>query len=141
MEQKVGPFEDKDKSELEERRAWVYGANASASDFASVEAKLDLLAAMLDSGVIKPSHEWQLKSLGVVFGDILAQSMDLIWVMVDDEYGRSPALMVPQTTILLFPVTALLKRLEDGETVDIHELYGGFYERVTVLKEQGAKPQ
>ena len=141
MEQKVEALEGKDKSELEERRAWVYGTNASMSDFPSVEEKLDLLAAMLDSGYIKPEHEWQLKSLGVVFGDVLAQSMDLIWVMVDDEYGRSAALMVPKTTILLFPITALLKRLEDGEKIDVRELYSGFYEKVSVLKEEGAKPQ
>jgi len=141
MEQKVAALEDQDRAELEERRTWVYGTNASANDFTSVEAKLDLLAAMLDSGVIKPNHEWQLKSLGVVFGDALAQSMDLVWVMVNDEYGYSAALMVPQTPILLFPVTAILKRLEDGEKADVHELYSGFHERVAALRGWSVKPQ
>jgi hypothetical protein len=141
MEQKVEALEGKDSSELDERRAWVYGPKASASDFTSVEEKLDLLAALLDSGVIKSDHEWELQSLGVVFGDILAQSMDLIWVVVDDEYGRSAALMVPQTTILIFPITALLKRFENGEKVDVRELYSGFYEKVVTLKEQGAQLQ
>ena len=93
---------------------------------------------MLDSGIIKPSHEWQLMSLGVVFGDALAQSMDLTWVIVDDEFGRAAALMVPQTTILLFPMTALLKRMEDGEEIDIFELRKGFCERVAILKESSA---
>jgi len=141
MEQKIEALGDKDSSELDQRRAWVYGTNASASDFTSVEEKLDLLAAMLNSGLIKPNHEWQLKSLGVVFGDVLAQSLDVVWVMVEDEYGRSAALMVPQTTILLFPITALLKRLEDGEEVDVRDLYSGFYDRVITLKKQGVRPQ
>ena len=141
MGQKVEPLQDKDRSELEEHRAWVYGKNASANSFVSAEEKLDLVAAILDTGIIKPTHEWQLKSLGVVFGDALAQSMDLAWVMVDDEFGCTAALIVPQTTILLFPVTALLKRLEDGEEIDVFELRKNFCERVAVLKEDGAPRQ
>ena len=99
-----------------------------------MEQKLDLIAAMLDSGVITPDQKWELQSLGIVFGDALSQALDLMWVAVEDEYGRDPALMMPKTTMLVFPRTVISKRIEDGEKVNVFELFGDFCERVMQLK-------
>jgi hypothetical protein len=136
MEQKTEPLNDNDIQDLDKRRSWVFGSKSSASDFPSVDAKLDLLAAMLESGVLTPKHEWELCSLGVIFGDTLVQATDFIWVAVHDEYGRSPALMVPGSQIRLFPMTTLLRRMEDGEKIDIRDLFVGFCERAAVLRKR-----
>lgn len=42
--------------------------------------------------------------------------------MIEDEYGRDPALLVSAAPVLLFPLTMISKRIEKGETVDVSEL-------------------
>jgi hypothetical protein len=54
--------------------------------------------------------------------------------MVTDEYGRDPALMVPKTTILAYPLTAISKRVEDGEKVDVRHLFQGFCDLIEKRK-------
>jgi len=82
-----------------------------------------LIDAILKSNSIGADETWKLQSLGVVFGDALAQELGLIWVAVDDEYGRDPALSVPGTSMLSFPLTSISKRIERGETVDVFHLF------------------
>ena len=57
------------------------------------------------------------------------------WSMVKDEHGRDPALRVPGTSIILFPLTMISKRIEKAETVDVFELYNGIAGRVLELLE------
>ena len=42
--------------------------------------------------------------------------------MVEDEYGRDPALLISDDPVLVFPITMISKRVEDGETVDVTAL-------------------
>jgi hypothetical protein len=62
---------------------------------------------------------------GVAFGDAMSQALMLDWVIVDDEYGRSPALNWPGTTMYAFPQTMISKRVEAGTSVEIRELFEG----------------
>ena len=64
-----------------------------------------------------------MQSLGVTFGDALAQRLGLSWVTVEDEYGSDPALHEDGTTIVVFPVTTISKRIERGDVVDVQELF------------------
>lgn len=65
-------------------------------------------------------------------GDALAQKLGMIWVAVDDEYGRTPALSfsLANTSIILFPTTMISKRIEIGEEVDVRELFDGICEMI-----------
>ena len=45
--------------------------------------------------------------------------------MVEDEQGRDPALRLKGTSVLLFPMTMIAKRIERGEAVDVYDLFGG----------------
>ena len=45
------------------------------------------------------------------------------WVMVEDEHGHDPAARVPGTSIVVFPLTMISKRVERGESVDIFALF------------------
>jgi hypothetical protein len=74
----------------------------------------------------EPNETWKLQSLGITFGDALAQKMRLRWVAVADQYGRDPALRDPGTTMVIFPLTAISKRVARGETVDIRDLFASF---------------
>jgi len=66
-----------------------------------------------------------MQSMGVVFGDVFVQDMGFHWIMVEDEYGRDPAIKFQDTSVLLFPLTMISKRIERGETIDVFDLYNG----------------
>jgi hypothetical protein len=59
----------------------------------------------------------------VTFGDALVQELGLKWVAIDDEYGRDAALVLEGTSVKVFPLTSISKRVEAGETVDVRELF------------------
>ena len=114
-----------ERADLETARDWVRGHSAPGTEqaFDSWERKLQIISAILTNGWIEPHETWKLQALGISFGDALAQVLDLEWVVVDDEYGRSPALAVAGTSIRLFPQTMISKRIERGVTVDVYELF------------------
>jgi hypothetical protein len=135
-EQKITSLEGEDAIHVEKQRGWMreHFAPEAQHKYEVLEEKLRLLQTILDANWIEPGETWKLQSLGVTFGDALAQKLGLTWAAVDDEYGRSPALMVPKTTILLFPLTAISKRVEKGEQVDVHGLFDRFCELVEARK-------
>ena len=51
-------------------------------------------------------------------------------MLVDDETGRDPALRWLQTSTLVFPMTAISKRVEQGVDVDVSELLTGFQDAI-----------
>lgn len=68
--------------------------------------------------------------MGIVFGDAFVQEMGMEWVMVEDEYGTDPAVRLPGTTIIIFPLTMISKRVERGETVDVFDLFNGVIDMI-----------
>ena len=56
------------------------------------------------------------------------------WIMVEDEHGRDPAVRMPNTTIILFPMTMVSKRIQRGDKVDVFELYNVLAAQVDSLK-------
>ena len=72
---------------------------------------------------MQPAETWKLQSLRVAFGDALEEYMKLKWVVVEDEYGRDPALRDDNTSLKLYPLTMISKRVEEGEEVDAFGLF------------------
>jgi hypothetical protein len=60
------------------------------------------------------------------------------WVMVEDEHSRDPAVRLPKTTIILFPLTMISKRVERGEKVDVFDLFNGVAAKVEQMQRQGS---
>ena len=54
--------------------------------------------------------------------------------MVEDAYGRDPAIRYKATTLLAFPRTMISKRVEDGEAVDVRALFDGLRERLEQIR-------
>jgi Domain of unknown function (DUF3806) len=79
--------------------------------YQTVEGKLRLLGTIVRSGSIGRDETWKLQSLGIMFGDALAQQMGLSWVAVEDEHGRDPPLRDQDTTLVVFPMTTISKRI------------------------------
>lgn len=125
MAQRVLPLTGELATDVETKRRWVLGhyeRDAEAS-YATVEAKLRLVETILSQGWVKPTETVKLQALGIAFGDALAQHLGLRWVAVDDECGCDPALVKDGTSIKVFPLTSISKRVEAGHAIDVSDLF------------------
>lgn len=84
---------------------------------------LKVLQRIVDEKLIRQDdHEgWQ--SVGVVFGDMLADRLNLHWVQMEDDVGTSKALQWKKTNNFVFPITMLSKRQQWGQPIDVRALY------------------
>lgn len=139
MDQKNGPMSDEDAHHVEKQRAWVrdHFEPEARHQYDTVEGKLRLIETIIDAGWIEPTETWKLQSLGIAFGDVLVQEMGLTWVSVEDELGRDPALQLPTTTIVVFPLTAISKRIERGDKVDVRNLLNEFRQTIKQKRRDG----
>lgn len=125
MTQIVEDMNNEEIARIEAQRSWVrdhYEAHAR-DGYDTLDGKLAVIDAILSNGWVQASETVKLQSLGISFGDALAQKLDLRWVTVEDEYGRDPALKLEGTSVLTFPLTAISKRVERGENVDVYALF------------------
>ena len=90
---------------------------------ARTKADLVLLQRLLDDAVFKPPQTFELQSLGVVFGDVVAAETGLHWVMVTDEYGTDPTLVRGKSSLQVNTLTMISKRVERGEKIDVGDLF------------------
>ncbi len=125
VRQKIEPLDSRDLAHLEAKRDWVRGHydEAARHQYETLEGNLRLLETILGNRWIEPTETVKLQCLGVAFGDALAQALSLHWVAVEDQHGRDPALTRPGTSMLVFPMTSISKRIERGEQVDVRQLF------------------
>lgn len=140
MSQQIEQPNDGDSARIEAQRTWVrdHYEPASRHQYDSLEGKLRLLDTILGAKWIKPSETFKLQCLGITLGDALVQELGMRWVSVEDEYGRDPAVRLPGTSIVIFPLTMISKRVERGETVDIYAMFSNVCSRVRELARDGA---
>ncbi|HBJ83091.1 MAG TPA: hypothetical protein DDZ88_04295 [Verrucomicrobiales bacterium] len=98
-----------------------------------------MLDIILAKGWIQPTETVKLQSLGITLGDAFVQKFGFEWVAVEDAFGRDPALRVPNTTIIMFPLTMISKRVERGEEVDVYAIFAGVAKKVEELRPQFAQ--
>lgn len=137
MEQLIHAISREELSRLESQRTWVRGhyKPKDHNKYETVEGKVTLLAAIMRNRWIKPKETVKLQSLGVAFGDALVQELGLKWVAIEDEYGRDPALILEGTSIKVFPLTTISKRIEH---VDVVELFAKTCGTIMEIKAGGA---
>ena len=132
MKANVEALNVEDQARPEAMRRWVVDHYEDVQAYDSVAGKLKLVHAILENGWVAADETVKLQSLGVALGDALVQDVEeLNWVAVDDEYGRDPALQWGSTSLLVFPLTAISKRVENGEKVDVFDMFGGFLKMVS----------
>jgi hypothetical protein len=106
-------------------------SEATGLALAGTVADLAALQKVIDSKIVEPEATYSLQALGLAFGKVFIGTQENYdWWMVEDEYGRDPAIRYKQTTLLLFPKTMISKRVEDGEQVDVVEIFEGLKEMV-----------
>lgn len=126
--QKLSPLNAQDIAALNAQRQLIQHYQSTRDlleKYPTVAGKLGTLRSLLDVRQFQPEQTYELQAMGVVLGDVFVQDMGFEWVMVSDEYGRDPALQYRNSSILLFPLTMISKRIESGEAVDVFALYNG----------------
>jgi len=140
-EQIITTLTEDDQNHLAGQRAVVemYLANEdSKQKYQKAGGKLGTIRALLQAGTFKPEQTYELQCLGVVLGDAFVQELGWEWIIVEeDEYGRNPAVRVPDTTIILYPLTMISKRVERGEEVDVFDLFNRIVEMVEDVIDSG----
>ncbi len=136
MEQNIQELNSEDMARIEAQRKWVreHYTPETEHQYETLKGKLNLLNTIISSGWIKPDETVKLQSLGISLGDALVQYLHMKWMMVEDEYGRDPAIIFEGTSIILFPLTMISKRIENNESVDIYDLFKGICSKVEELK-------
>jgi hypothetical protein len=132
----VSALTSADEDRLQKQRELVrsYLDDASIPKFATKAGKLGTIRALLAANTFKPTQTYELQSLGVVFGDAVAEETRMKWVRVEDSDGRDPALEVPGTSLIVYPLTMISKRVEKGETVDVFALFNTLCDDVDRLR-------
>jgi hypothetical protein len=140
VDQKFQPLNPDDIADLEAKRTWVreHYDEAARHRYDTLDGKLRLLDAILQNKWIAPDETLKLQCLGVTFGDALAQRLGLTWVAVEDDYGRDPALTLDGTSVRVFPLTSISKRIERGEEVEVYGLFEEACTTIERLRGQGA---
>ena len=97
---------------------------------------------IIDSDLIESTKEDEIACLGLAFGRVFVENnQGFDWCIVNDEYGREVAIRFKDHNLLIFPQTMLLKRIEDGEDVDIQDLYFGLQAEIDNILEEDCPNQ
>jgi hypothetical protein len=125
--QKIEPLNTDDLARIAKQRAvveqYLGGDTENLRKYQSVVGKLGLLRALLERGVFQPTQTYELQCMGIILGDALIQHCGVEWRAVEHEHGRDPCVQLPGTTVVLFPLTMISKRIERGEKVDVFILF------------------
>jgi len=95
---------------------------------------LATLQRLLDGDWIEREDVFSQQAIGLALGDVMARNLDLHWVVVDDDYGRSRALRWKDEQDLFFPVTMVSKRIAQRRPVDVYDLYDFVADQVATLQ-------
>jgi hypothetical protein len=116
---------DSDRHRLNQQRAVVAAAareKYGIPGLTKTSADLPVLQRLIDDGVFKKTQIYELQSLGVAFGDVLASELPLTWAMMTDEYGIDPTLCYKNSQVNINALTMISKRVERGEVVNLNQL-------------------
>jgi hypothetical protein len=136
--QKISKLTDSDLARLAEQEASVtrlLNARYPEAKLKHDEDDLRWLQRLVDEKAVGPTQTYELQCLGAALGQVFATKTLLRWVVVEDESGRDLALEYPGTSVIVFPLTMISKRVEDGRDVDVIPLYRTVVAQVEKMKD------
>lgn len=125
IERRIDPLSAIDRQFMTEQRAAIEAlANRLGRSLTGTSDRdLDTLQRILDGRSIPRDDALTLQAMGIVFGDLLAATLDMDWVVYRDRAGRSRALRYRDTDTFLFPVTMIERRYSAGAALDVTALF------------------
>jgi len=121
----IEPLTSIDKQFMADQRQRVaqlanrLGRNLSGQE----DRDLDTLQRIIDDRLIANDDTLNLQAMGVVLGDLLAERLDMTWVVYRDRKGRSRALRYRGTDVYLFPITMISRRQEARSDRSVRSIY------------------
>ena len=125
FELRIEPLTSVDQQFMAEQRQRIeqlanrLGRNLSGEE----DRDLDTLQRIIDDRLIAADDTLSLQAMGVVLGDLLADRLDMAWVVYRDRIGRSRALRYRETEVYLFPITMISRRQEAGNNRSVRSVY------------------
>ena len=86
-------------------------------------ADLPLMQRIFENGPYTDDAVAEVVALGTALGDVIAHTLGMDWVRYSDDDGVDLALRYRNTSIVVFPRSMILKRLERDEEPDIPHLH------------------
>jgi len=126
LEARIGELTDLDRRYLAQQREDLEElARSELGAFFTGDPANDIavMQRLLDEGVVTADDRRRLQAMGVVLGDLLAEDLDMHWVIYEDQVGRSRALRYRQSDNYLFPATMVSRRREAGDLTPVQEIY------------------
>jgi hypothetical protein len=126
LEARIGELTDLDRRYLAQQRADLEDlARTELGAFFTGNPANDIpvMQRLLDEGIVTADDRRRLQAMGVVLGDLLAEDLDMHWVIYEDQVGRSRALRYRQSDNYLFPATMVSRRREAGDLTPVQEIY------------------
>jgi hypothetical protein len=119
MQPHFAELTEADTARLDKQRSLVATTlrNRYAAVLTRTKLDLPLLLKLLDDGVFTRSQTFELQSLGVVFGDVLATETGLHWMMVTDDYGTDSTLVRGASSLQVNALTVISKRVERADSI------------------------
>ena len=96
---------------------------------------IEILQRLLDTRKIKNDMTQQLQAMGFVLGDLLANELDMHWVIYKDNVGRSRALRYKSSNNFLFPVTMISRRREVNNLTSVAKIYEKAFNSIAPLRD------
>ena len=84
---------------------------------------LAILQALLDRRLVRADQKRELQAMGVIMGELLADELDMDWVIYEDNIGRSRALRYRESDNYLFPMTMISRRREADNLSPVTNIY------------------
>jgi len=143
MKTKIIGLTDEWKAFISAHLEWVDGwiNPGSESKFQGPEGRVKLLQLIINSNEIGPEETQKLQCLGTYFGQAIIEKTHWEWTVIQDEYGTDLAIQIPGKKAWLFPVTMISKRIEDGEVVDVFELFNLVISSTATVDADGIFPR
>jgi len=116
-----------DLEAIESHRSWIRECHPPelGRKPEQFDRQLDLLDALIKGGWMDPAETAQLHCLGVILGDAFVEEKGFEWVMVKSGYSREPAIRLPGSAVILYPIEIISQKIEKGEAVDVPALFEG----------------
>ena len=136
MKEKVSALAEHDLAYLEEMRNWLRGhfKEGEQGKYNDLGGKLAVIGSILQNNWFDRNEAWQLQALGVGLGDALAQQLGMTWVIVEDDHGRMPVLNLPGTSLKIYALTMIEKRVHQDESFDAVSLFEALCHQIEEIR-------
>ena len=124
---KTSPLDGSEWAHLREQVATIqalvkrrYGAGALDQSLAD----LAVIQRLIDDQVFDETQPDEVRSIGVVFGNVLQKELGFEWTALDDERGREPGLVLKTAKpLMIHPMRMVLGRVAAGTRFDFQQMF------------------